>query len=190
MMAWYRQTGRRALPRTPGALSRSGVVLALCLTIVLFARGSDGLTRWLAAPAQAGGLAGTASVIDGDTLEVRGRRIRLHGIDAPESRQRCEDGTRQSYRCGQRAALALADRIGRAPVTCETRDTDRYGRLIAVCYQGTTDLNAWLVTGGHAVAYRRYSTDYVGEERLARAARRGLWAGRFVMPWDWRRGVR
>ncbi len=135
-------------------------------------------------------LTGTASVIDGDTLAIHGHRIRLHGIDAPESGQTCEDAGGRSYRCGQVAALALADRIGRRPVTCIARDTDRYGRRIAVCEEGGRDLNAWMVAGGHALAYRRYSRDYVGEEAAARDAGRGLWQGRFVAPWDWRRGLR
>ena len=133
---------------------------------------------------------GAASVIDGDTLEIRGSRIRLHGIDAPESGQTCADAGGQIHRCGQRAALALSDRIGRAPVRCEQRDTDRYGRAIAVCFRDGDDLNAWMVRQGHAVAYRRSSTDHVGEEALARGERRGLWAGTFERPWDWRRTQR
>ena len=70
-------------------------------------------------------IVGRASVIDGDTLEVRGTRIRLHGIDAPESGQTCKDTAGQDYRCGQTAALALADRIGQGTVTCDPRETDR-----------------------------------------------------------------
>ena len=74
-------------------------------------------------------LVGNASVIDGDTIEIHGQRIRLHGIDAPESRQECSrpDGT--SWRCGQQAALALSDRIARSVVHCDARRRDRYGRI-------------------------------------------------------------
>jgi endonuclease YncB( thermonuclease family) len=133
---------------------------------------------------------GVASVIDGDTLEVRGTRIRLQGIDAPESSQRCIRLSGQEWRCGQQAALALSDRIGRRSVSCAERDIDRYGRTIAVCSQDGVDLNAWLVQEGWAVAYRQYSRDYVGEEADARRAGRNIWSGSFVMPWDWRRGVR
>lgn len=133
-------------------------------------------------------LSGTASVIDGDTLDIHGVRVRLHGIDAPESGQTCRDAQGTMYRCGQRAALALSGRIGRHPVSCTAYDTDSYGRTVAVCHQGGTDLNAWMVAGGHALAYCRYSRDYVDEEEEARQAIRGLWAGRFVAPWEWRRG--
>ena len=140
--------------------------------------------------AQGTTLQGVASVIDGDTLEIRDQRIRLFGIDAPESGQSCTDADGKSYRCGQRAALALSERIGRSPVTCHQHDTDRYGRMVAVCMLGSLDLNGWMVREGHALAYRKYSTAYVAEESVARHEQRGLWAGDFVAPWGWRRGQR
>lgn len=146
------------------------------------------LPYW-AAPAIAEDLIGRASVIDGDTIEVHGQRIRLHGIDAPESRQLCRKNG-QEYRCGQQASLALADKIGTRPVTCEQRDIDRYKRIVAVCRDGEEDLNAWMVLQGHAVAYRRYSKDYISAEEQAQAEKRGIWSGEFTMPWLWRRGER
>lgn len=138
-------------------------------------------------PALAAPIVGRATVIDGDTLEVAGTRIRLHGVDAPESAQLCKDAAGREYRCGQRAANALAERIGTAPISCEPRDTDQYGRTVAVCRRGAEDLNAWLVAQGHAIAYRRYSADYLGQEAAAKAARRGIWAGQFQEPSAWRR---
>lgn len=130
---------------------------------------------------------GRASVIDGDTIEVHGTRYRLHGIDAPESDQTCQDAAKRSYRCGQKAALALSDKIGTRPVTCITRDIDRYGRSVAVCHQGSVDLNRWMVVHGHAVAYARYSRDYVADEASAKAAKAGIWAGSFTQPDEHRR---
>jgi endonuclease YncB( thermonuclease family) len=135
-------------------------------------------------------IVGRASVIDGDTLEIRGIRIRFHGVDAPESAQTCQSSDGKAFRCGQQAALALSSKIGTATVSCEQKDVDRYKRIVAVCSAGGEDLNAWLVQQGHALAYRQYSTDYVGQENDARKAKRGVWAGNFTPPWDWRKGDR
>lgn len=132
-------------------------------------------------------MTGVASVVDGDTIEIHGQRIRLHGIDAPESSQTCLDRGGQVWRCGQRAALALQDLIGRRTVSCDERDVGRYGRTISQCFVGETDLNEWLVEQGLALAYRRYSNDYVPAENEARVAGRGMWAGTFEPPWEWRR---
>ncbi|TXN21426.1 thermonuclease family protein [Methylobacterium sp. WL19] len=135
-------------------------------------------------------ITGGASVVDGDTLDIGGTRIRLHGIDAPESAQLCNRKAGETFRCGQTAALALADRIGSAPVSCDPRDIDKYGRTVAVCRKGAEDLNAWLVAQGHAVAYRRYSEDYITAEDTAKAGKLGIWAGSFTTPGDWRKGER
>ena len=132
-------------------------------------------------------IAGRASVIDGDTLEVHGRRIRLAAIDAPESRQSCRRAD-ELWPCGRRAAFALADRIGVRPVTCRWHDRDRYRRAVAFCEVGGVDLGGWMVEQGHALAYRRYGTSYIRLEDAARAARRGMWSGSFVPPWALRAG--
>lgn len=150
-------------------------VLGLGLSLIL-----------LSGPASAAEpVTGRASVTDGDTVVIRNIRIRLHGIDAPESAQVCEDADSKEYRCGQAAALALSDHIGEANISCEPRATDRYGRTVAVCRRGAEDLNAWMVTQGHAIAFRRYSTDYGDQENEARTRKRGIWAGTFEDPSDW-----
>ncbi len=139
----------------------------------------------LANPALAD-VAGTASVIDGDTIEVHGQRIRFHGIDAPENRQLCFiDGKR--WQCGKDAANALADKIARRPVTCEDLGRDRYKRIVARCIVAGEDMGAWMVANGLALAYRRYSLDYVDKEVAAQATQRGIWASEFVKPWEWRK---
>lgn len=132
-------------------------------------------------------IVGRASVVDGDTIEIYGQRIRLFGIDAPEGGQTCEDAVGRSYRCGQKAALVLVARIGKGIVTCEPKDTDSYGRPVAICRVFGEDLGAWVVGLGWALAYRDYSTRYVPAEELARSRRLGLWTGRFTVPWEWRR---
>ena len=130
---------------------------------------------------------GRASVVDGDTLDLHGLRVRLEAIDAPEVRQRCQYNGRE-WPCGRRAAFALADMIGARPVSCRWREHDRYRRAIARCEVGGIDLGGWMVVRGWALAYRRYGLRYVGQEQRARAARRGLWAGWFVPPWALRHG--
>ena len=143
-------------------------------------------------PGIADGVAGTgdtARVIDGDTLDIAGTRIRLHCIDAPESGQVCRIGSRR-WNCGQEATAALRGLIAGQPASCATRDRDRYGRDIAVCNVSGADINAWMVRNGWALAYRRYSMDCVLHERWARDGRLGIWKGDFVKPWEWRRGKR
>ena len=143
---------------------------------------------WMAAAADT--VRGPARVVDGDTLRIGDARIRLHGIDAPESGQTCTDASGRIWSCGPEATAALRELVGNRAVGCAVRDTDRYGRLVAVCSLSGIDLNAWMVENGRALAHRRYSRDYVLQEGVARAERRGLWRGGFVAPWDWRRGRR
>jgi endonuclease YncB( thermonuclease family) len=132
---------------------------------------------------------GPARVVDGDTLEIQGQRIRLHGIDAPESRQVCRlDG--KPWQCGKDSGSALAEKIARRPMTCEDLGRDRYKRIIARCTVAGEDIGAWMVLEGLALAYRRFSLDYVDQESEAEAERRGIWAGEFVKPWEWRQGTR
>lgn len=135
-------------------------------------------------------LSGRASVIDGDTLEIHGQRIRLQGIDAPESGQHCHDAKARKWRCGQKSALALDKKIGRKTVSCQITGTDRYGRYLGTCFAKNTDLNGWMVREGWAVAYVKYATTYLPDEKAAQGRQSGLWQGRFVRPDDWRDGMR
>jgi endonuclease YncB( thermonuclease family) len=131
-------------------------------------------------------IAGRATVVDGDGVEIGGVKIRLFGVDAPEIDQYCNraDGTR--WRCGQYATVELDRTIAGREVTCAVRDKDRYGRPVAVCRVAEIDLAATQAKSGLAVAYRKFTRDYVDEEDDARSAKRGVWSGRFEMPWDWR----
>ena len=130
---------------------------------------------------------GRPSALDGDSLRVGGREIRLFGIDAPEARQTCERADGTPWACGREAGAMLGRLTAAAPVACRGRNEDRYGRLVATCKAGGLDLGAEMVRRGMAVAYRTHATVYAGEEDEARKARRGLWAGRFEPPWDWRK---
>ena len=132
---------------------------------------------------------GSARVIDGDTLEISGQRIRIHGIDAPEGRQTCTRG-QTIWLCGKKAAKAMIALVRGSEVKCEAIDTDRYGRIVGKCFANGRDVGEALVMDDLALAYRQYSTDYIQVEASAKAARRGLWAGEFVAPWDWRKEKR
>lgn len=139
-----------------------------------------------ATPATAEIVSGPGHVIDGDTLQVEGRRVRLFGIDAPELSQTC-DRSGERWACGEASAEQLRSLIGGYPVSCEGNEVDVYSRLLAVCSLSGVSLNRTMVAEGWATAFRRYSEDYVTDERVARARRLGLWSSTFAPPEDYRR---
>ena len=132
---------------------------------------------------------GPASIIDGDTIEISGRKIGLHGIDAPEIDQTCLK-VGKSYQCGKQAAQALAEVIGTHVVRCNVNGRGPDNQLEAVCHAGGHNLSGWMTGQGWALAFRRYSRNYIAHEKSAASGKRGLWRGHFVAPWDWRRGNR
>lgn len=132
-------------------------------------------------------IVGRAWVVDGDTIHVGGLRIRLEDIDAPERDQTCIDPAGKAWPCGVAATRRLRERIAGQSLTCAPRAHDRYGRVIAGCaLPDGSDLNAWLVRQGWALA-SGFTRAYASEEAEAKAQRRGIWAGSFVAPSEWRR---
>ena len=131
-------------------------------------------------------ISGIPRVVDGDTLVVGTTKIRLASIDAPESDQVCIDGNRKPWTCGIEARDRLAAHIGNHPIDCAPTGLDTYGRTLATCTLAGENPNAWMVQQGWALAFVRYSKQYVPEEEAARSAGRGLWIGAFIAPWDWR----
>jgi endonuclease YncB( thermonuclease family) len=130
-------------------------------------------------------IVGKARVIDGDTIDISGSRIRLRGIDAPESNQTCTDAGNRKWLCGRTATHELIGHLAGRPLKCESSGLDRYRRVLAVCaLPDGSDVNAWMVQQGWALAY--YSAAYRSEEAQAHAAKRGIWAGSFMPPWEWR----
>ncbi len=141
------------------------------------------------APSEQSGatISGRAKALDGDSLQVAGERIRLFGIDAPESRQQCRDARGLDYPCGRAATRALAALTG-ARVSCTLVTHDRYARDVATCTANGRDLGEAMVRAGHALDYARHSGGrYAEAEKEARAASRGIWAGTFEEPEAWRR---
>lgn len=138
-------------------------------------------------------ITGRASVVDGDTIDIRGVRIRFDGIDAPETWQRCTDKAGREYRCGMAAADALdAFLAASRPTRCKPTGRDRNGRTVASCFRSDgSGVSAWMVRNGHALDWPQYSRGrYAGEQCKAKAARAGLWQGQFVVPWEARKSRR
>jgi endonuclease YncB( thermonuclease family) len=138
-------------------------------------------------------LVGRASVVDGDTIEITGERIRINGIDAPESSQLCQDDQGQSYRCGAMSARALDQLLAESrPVRCEFVERDQYGRFVGDCFRADgLAVAAALVRAGMAMDWPRYSGEaYADEQSAAAAAKVGIWQGEFQPPWEWRAAQR
>ena len=133
-----------------------------------------------------GPLVGQARVIDGDTVEIAGRHVRLEGIDAPEMAQTCSDRAGATWRCGRDAARALERLVADNDLTCEDKGTDKYGRMLGVCFAGARDVNAEMVRRGFAWAFVKYSRSYVREEAEARGLNAGIWQGEAKPAWDYR----
>lgn len=133
---------------------------------------------------------GQASVIDGDTLDIQGTRIRLHGIDAPESGQQCYRDS-EAWRCGKAAAFALDQYLDGRHLQCWHKGKS-YDRIVAVCQvlESGEDVSYWLALNGWAVAATKYSKDYEPASDYAKAHVQGIWATEFVLPWEWRKGKR
>jgi endonuclease YncB( thermonuclease family) len=130
--------------------------------------------------------AGIPRVVDGDTLAIGTAKIRLQGIDAPETDQVCLNAGGQQWTCGIEARDRLAAHIAGREITCVSIDIDVYGREVARCSVADEDLNGWMVREGWALAYVKYSSEYVTAEEQARTRQRGLWQGASIAPWDWR----
>jgi endonuclease YncB( thermonuclease family) len=136
-------------------------------------------------------LTGQASIIDGDTLEIHGMRIRLWGIDAPESSQLCRDENSTQYRCGAKAANDLDAFIARRLVVCIPISLDQYRRTVATCSVDGADIGEWLVRNGLALDWPQYSHGkYDAIQRDAEHAGRGMWSGSYVEPWLYRTCIR
>ncbi len=138
---------------------------------------------------------GRANIIDGDTIKIKSKKIRLFGIDAPEKNQKCKKpfvsinflNFQKNYNCGIVSLLSLKKKIANRPIKCVSKSKDRYKRYLGICFLDNLDLNKWMVKNGHAVAYKKYSYKYELQEKYAQENKLGIWQGSFIEPEKWRR---
>jgi endonuclease YncB( thermonuclease family) len=169
-----------------GALTQDTVPLFVGIILVACLLGFYLYKHWNTPPPAA--IIGKAWVIDGDTINISDTHIRLEGIDAPESDQTCTGAKGKTWPCGRAAASELRAHIRGQELTCQRRAFDKYQRVLAVCtLPDGSDINAWMVQQGWALAYG-FANTYEFEEAEAKAAKRGIWAGGFVSPSQWRQG--
>ncbi len=141
---------------------------------------------------------GIPKIVDGDTVYINNYKIRLEGIDAPEMKQKCKKEKLkissiigytfyEDYYCGEHSKENLEAKVKGSNIKCISFTKDRYKRYLAKCFKGEINLNRWMVRNGHAVAYRRYSKEYIPDEDFAKQNKLGLWQGKFLKPEKWRK---
>ena len=156
------------------------------------------ITFFLAQTLNSTEIYGVPKIIDGDTVHINTKKIRLEGIDAPEIKQQCKKPFlkisaiiglefNKNYSCEKKKKKKLTDKIDNSKIKCISSSKDRYKRFIATCYKDKVNLNKWMVRNGYAVAYKRYSKDYVRDEEYAKENTHGMWEGSFIMPEKWRK---
>jgi endonuclease YncB( thermonuclease family) len=128
---------------------------------------------------------GTATAVDGDTLDLGGVRVRLLGIDAPESRQECQKEGK-SWKCGEDASAMLAELVQDSQIECLSRETDVYGRLVATCSRDGLDLGLAMIEAGLAITLDNSPQKYAAVEALRKTYKVGIWSSDFQPPKDWR----
>ncbi|WP_320249091.1 thermonuclease family protein [Mesorhizobium vachelliae] len=188
-MSPHRRRPRNAPPRRVVFATVAAAGALAALTAIKHADSFHEISLQNLASTKPAPITGVASIIDGDTIEVHGQRVRFNGIDAPESRQYCDDAKGFEYPCGRRSAEALDSFLAASrPVQCTFVTWDRYHRFVGDCRRADgTRVATWMVEHGQALDWPRYSHGaYAAQQAKAEAAKVGLWVGKFEPPWDWR----
>ena len=141
-------------------------------------------TILIASPVFAAEIIGIPRIVDGDTVEIGQVKIRLSGIDAPETDQVCLDAKAENWACGVAARDELIRHSHGQAWECTTTGTDQYRRSLANCFIEGEDVSKWMVRSGWALSFVRYSRAHDADEVAARDAHAGLWSGSFIAPWD------
>ena len=159
------------------------IAVLTVLFLILFA-----IAELRAPPERLAAEGAVVQVIDGDSLRIGERTVRLQGIDAVEFHQPCRMPNGKEWRCGGEARKALATLIAKGGLACEPQATDNFGRAVSVCSAaGVGDIAAALVAQGWAVSGDgEREGGYTAEQQAAQAAKRGIWRGSFVRPAEWR----
>ena len=129
---------------------------------------------------------GKPIIIDGDTIHIGKNKIRLHGIDAPETNQKCTLDE-ETCNCGIQSTLVLKNFILDKEVYCEIIDIDQYKRFVGICFVDNKNMNKYMVRNGWAIAYRYYSTLFVEDEEIAQKQKSGIWQDTFIEPYLFRK---
>lgn len=139
---------------------------------------------------------GPVRVIDGDTVVLDGRSLRLAVVDTPERTQTC-DVNGKVERCGEAARWMLETMIGDQPLRCEYRGKQSYKRPVVMCQLAGQNLSALLLSAGMGRIDPRYLHEWpdhadvlLAAESRAKAARLGLWAGQSQRPAVYRDGFK
>ncbi len=125
-------------------------------------------------------------ITDGDTITLKGEKIRFFGIDAPEMKQICEKNGEKIF-CGKLSKIELGKKIGNKKVKCEKKGVDNYKRTLAKCFVEGESLSKYMVRNGYAFAFVRYSKIYIEDEKYAKNNKLGFWTTKFEYPWEWRK---
>jgi endonuclease YncB( thermonuclease family) len=131
-------------------------------------------------------ISGAGQAIEGDMLSVNGGLVKLWGVDAPDTGQKCQSNAGQEYDCFESSRAALDRYINGRTVECHIRGKDSFGQPVGTCGVAGLDLAALMVRGGWALAFQRLAPEYAQLEGMAQGKRAGLWAGIVEPPWDWR----
>lgn len=154
------------------------------MTLTLLATMALG-SAWLAKQNEVS-ITGNYKIVDGDSLVLNGREVRLLGIDAPEYSQNCTFENGKTYACGKKSRAQLVQLLKNGKLICNGWEEDKYQRLLATCYAGELELNATMVQQGWALSYGAYE----GEEAKAKQQSLGVWQGGFDKPSSWRENQR